>query len=120
MSKSVDDYILSLPQVAKSRVETIRQLIKKVSPTAVEATSYGLIGYKLNGRPLVYIGGFKNHIGLYAIPNTHKAFVNEFAKYKNGKGSVQFPLDQPLPLDLIKKVVQFRVEILTGGKIYDN
>ena len=72
--------------------------------------SYGLVGYKLNGKPLVYFGAFPNHIGFYATPNGHEAFKDEFAKYKQGKGSVQFPNDQPLPVELITRVIAHRKE----------
>lgn len=92
----------------QERLQQLRGLILAESPDVVESYSYGLIGYKRNGKPLVYIGGFTKHIGFYATPNGHEAFAKDFAPYKQGKGSVQFPLDQPLPLDLIKKVVQYR------------
>lgn len=85
------------------------QIIRAVAPDAVESFSYGLVGYKRNGKPLVYFGGFAHHIGFYATPNGHEAFREEFAKYVQGKGSVQLPLDQPLPEDLIKRVVEYRV-----------
>ncbi len=105
---TVQDYIIQFDQPVLDRLNTLRQLIKEESPKAVESINYGLIGYKLHGKPLVYIGGFKKHIGLYATPNGHAAFQQEFAPYKQGKGSVQFPLDEALPLELVKKVVQYR------------
>jgi uncharacterized protein YdhG (YjbR/CyaY superfamily) len=66
--------------------------------------------YKLNGRPLVYFAAFKNHIGLYATPSGHAAFAEELSRYKQGRGSVQFPLSEPLPFDLIARIVKFRAE----------
>lgn len=73
--------------------------------------------YKLNGRPLVYFAGCKSHIGFYATPSGHIAFAKELSKYKQGKGSVQFPIDQPMPLELIAQIVEFRViENLEKGK----
>lgn len=90
----------------------MRQLVRAEVPEAKEAFSYGLVGYKLRGKPLVYFGGFKNHVGFYATPNGHEAFAEEFAEYKQGKGSVQFPNDQPLPLELIRRVVSFRKQSL--------
>lgn len=78
----------------------------------MESYSYGLVGYKLNGKPLVYFGGFAHHVGLYATPNGHEAFKEEFAKYKQGKGSVQLPNDQPLPLGLIERVIAYRKQQL--------
>ena len=71
--------------------------------------SYGMPAYKLKGKPLVYFAGFKNHIGFYATPSGHTEFARELSKYKQGKGSVQFPIDQPMPLELISLIVQFRV-----------
>jgi uncharacterized protein YdhG (YjbR/CyaY superfamily) len=73
--------------------------------------------YKTNGKPLVYFAAFKKHIGFYATPSGHIAFANELARYKQGKGSVQFPLDTPVPFDLIRQIVAFRVEENTAGKL---
>ena len=110
MSKSteVDAYIAKFEGERKKRLEVMRELVTELVPEADEAVSYGLVGYKLNGKPLVYFGAFPNHIGFYATPNGHAAFAEDFAKYKQGKGSVQFPLDEPLPIDLIKRVVTYR------------
>lgn len=110
MSKSteVDAYIAKFEGERKNCLEAMRELVTELVPEADEAVSYGLVGYKLNGKPLVYFGAFPNHIGFYATPNGHAAFAEDFAKYKQGKGSVQFPLDEPLPIDLIKCVVTYR------------
>lgn len=88
----------------------MRAIIQETAPDAVESISYGMPAYKTNRKPLVYFAGYKNHIGFYATPNGHAKFATELAKYKQGKGSVQFPIDQPLPLDLIKKIVAFRAK----------
>ena len=104
----VDVYIANFNDETQKRLERLRELVKNTSPDGIEAISYGLIGYKRNGKPLVYFGGFEKHIGFYATPNGHAAFAEDFAKSKQGKGSVQLPLDQPLPLDLIKRVVEYR------------
>jgi len=106
----VENYINQFDGEVKARLLELRKLIEAQSPNAVESLSYGLVGYKLNGKPLVYFGGFKNHIGFYATPNGHEAFAEDFAKYKQGKGSVQFPLSEPLPVDLIKRVVEYRTQ----------
>ena len=87
----------------------IRQIIQDEAPDAVEGFAYQMPSYKTNGMPLVYFAGFKNHIGFYATPSGHTAFSQELSKYKQGKGSVQFPLDKPIPLDLIRQIVAFRV-----------
>lgn len=113
---TVDEYIDQFDGEIKARLIAMRELVHGEAPGAEEAYSYGLVGYKLNEKPLVYFGGFKNHIGFYATPNGHEAFAEEFAKYKQGKGSVQFPLDQPLPTELVRRVVQYRKEHLSGYK----
>lgn len=102
-------YIAQFDGEAGARLKKMRQLVTQVAPDAVESISYGLVGYKRNGKPLVYFGAFYSHIGFYATPNGHEAFAEEFSKYKQGKGSVQFPMDQPLPIDLVKRVVRYRV-----------
>lgn len=108
----VDDYIGQFEGEVRARLQTLRDLVRTEVPDAQEQITYGLVGYKLNKKPLVYFGGFKNHVGFYATPNGHEAFSKEFAAYKQGKGSVQFPLDQPLPDDLIRRVVRYRKEFV--------
>ena len=71
---------------------------------------FPILDQQVHGKPLVYFAGFKNHIGFYATPTGHAEFAKELSKYKHGKGSVQFPVDKPLPLELIGKIVKFRVE----------
>jgi len=106
----VDHYIAGFPAAVKKRLEEIRQTIRDNAPDAVEGISYGMPGFKYLGKPLVYFAGYENHIGFYATPTGHEAFKKDLAGYKTGKGSVQFPLTEPLPLALIKKIVQFRVK----------
>ena len=110
----VNEYINQFDAEVQSRLRTIRKVIHAQVPDATEGIMYGLIGYKLNGKPLVYFGGFAHHIGFYATPNGHEAFAKDFSKYKQGKGSVQFPLDQPLPIDLIRRVIQYRKQQIGG------
>lgn len=111
---TVDEYIDQFDGEVKKRLEDMRKLVRAEAPDAIESYAYGLVGYKLNKKPLVYFGGFKKHIGFYATPNGHDAFQEDFSKYKEGKGSVQFPLDQPLPIDLVKRVVHYRTEAVKG------
>lgn len=110
IEKSVESYIRSFPSNVASRLKAIRNLILQHVPEAEESISYGMPAYKLFGKPLVYFAGYAHHIGFYALPSGHKKFQKELSKYKQGKGSVQFPLDEHLPLDLIEKVVIFRKE----------
>lgn len=111
---TVDEYIGSFSGETKSRLERLRTLITAEVPDAQEGIMYGLVGYKLHGKPLVYFGGFAQHIGFYATPHGHEAFKDDLAKYKQGKGSVQFPLSQPLPIDLVKRMVIFRRDTLSA------
>ena len=115
--KTVEAYINAFPSHVGNTLNRIRSIIKQNAPDAVESISYGMPGYKLNGKPLVYFAGYKNHVGLYATPSGHSQFAAELARYKQGKGSVQFPIDEPLPFDLIERIVQFRVaENLAQGE----
>jgi uncharacterized protein YdhG (YjbR/CyaY superfamily) len=108
-TQSVDQYFLQFNGDIRRRLEMMREIIRKTAPTAVESISYGMPAYKLDEKPLVYLAAFPKHIGFYATPNGHEAFKEEFAPYKQGKGSVQFPHDKPLPVELIRRVVEYRV-----------
>ena len=109
----VEEYIATFPETVQRLLEQMRATIVRHAPEAIEAISYGMVGYKLRGKPLLYFGGFKNHIGLFATPSGNSAFSDELSRYKHGKGSVQFPLNRPLPLDLVARIVLFRVKALT-------
>lgn len=106
---SVDEYIQVFPENVRVILTKIRATIKKNAPNAAESMAYGMPAYKLNNKPLVYFAAFKSHIGLYATPTGHSEFAAELAQYKHGKGSVQFPLDQPILYELIARIVRFRV-----------
>ncbi|WP_339653192.1 DUF1801 domain-containing protein [uncultured Maribacter sp.] len=105
----IETYFLQFPDGVQEIMKNIRKLIKDVAPNADEHFAYGMPAYKLNKKPLVYFAAFKNHIGFYATPSGHSEFKNELSTYKQGKGSVQFPLDQPIPYKLIERIVRFRV-----------
>ncbi len=107
--KNVDEYSAAFSEEIQERLRQVRQVIKDNAPEAVESIAYGMPAYKLNKKPLVYFAGYQNHIGFYATPTGHSKFTKELSKYKQGKGSVQFPLTEPLPVDLIAKIVRFRV-----------
>ena len=107
--KNTDDYISQFPEKQQAALEQIRKTIKAAAPAAEEVISYQMPAYKQNGM-LVYFAGYENHVGFYPTPSGIEAFKKELGVYKGAKGSVQFPIDQPLPLGLIKKIVQFRIK----------
>jgi uncharacterized protein YdhG (YjbR/CyaY superfamily) len=107
--KNVDDYIKQFPENVQASLQKLRNTIKIAAPKAEEVISYMMPAYKYNGM-LVYFAGYKNHIGFYATPTGHEAFKKELATYKSGKGSVQFPLDKPVPFKLVAQIVKFRVK----------
>jgi len=109
---TINEYIAGFPEEIQQILEQVRETIQQAAPEAEESISYGMPAYKLNGKPLVYFAAFKNHIGFYATPTGHEAFAEELSNYKQGKGSVQFPLDKPMPLELITRIVKFRVQEL--------
>ena len=106
----VEIYIKSFPEEVQEKLLEIRKIIFSAAPEAKEKISYGMPGFFLNSKPLVYFAAYKNHIGFYATPNGHEKFAKELSVYKQGKGSVQFPLNKEIPLDLIRRIVEFRKE----------
>ncbi len=109
VAQNVNEYIAAFEPHIQERLQQIRQAIKKAAPAAEELISYRMPAYKYHG-VLVYFAGYKNHTGFYATPTGHAAFKELLAVYKEGKGSVQFPHNQPLPLALISRIVKFRVK----------
>lgn len=107
--KNFEEYFSRFPAAVQEKMEELRHTINKAAPGAEEVISYRMPAFKYHGM-LVYFGAYKNHIGFYATPTGHSAFKKQLSAYKEGKGSVQFPLDQPLPLSLISKIVKYRVE----------
>ena len=105
----IETYIKQFPDNVQEILQKLRKLVKNNAPQAEELFSYGMPAYKTNKKPLVYFAAFKNHIGFYATPSGHSEFKTELSKYKQGKGSVQFPLNNPIPYKLIERIVQFRV-----------
>jgi len=106
---SIDEYIAGFPPRTQKVLEEVRALIKASAPDATETISYAIPTFDLNGRHLVHFAGYAKHIGFYPIPSGMVAFQEELAAYKQGKGSAQFPLSQPMPTDLIRRIVEFRV-----------
>jgi uncharacterized protein YdhG (YjbR/CyaY superfamily) len=105
----IDLYISGFPTDVQDKLNKIKEIIEKLAPEAKPSICYAMPAYKTFNRPLVYFAAFSHHIGLYATQTGHEAFKEELSSYKQGKGSVQFPLDQPLPYDLITKIVAYRV-----------
>jgi uncharacterized protein YdhG (YjbR/CyaY superfamily) len=104
-----DEYIQSFPEEIQKLLNEVRGAIKAAAPNATEKISYRIPTFYLNGN-LVHFAAFKNHIGFYPISIGISAFKDELKEYRNAKGSVQFPLDKPMPIDLIKKIVKFRLK----------
>ena len=106
----IETYISNFPKDTQEILLNIRKIIKETANDAIESLAYGMPAYKYHGKPLVYFAAYKKHIGFYATPTGHSKFEKELSPYKQGKGSVQFPLNQPIPYDLIKRIVVFRKE----------
>lgn len=106
---NIDEYISAFPEEVRGLLQQIRSVIRKAAPGAEEAIRYAMPTFILNGN-LVHFAGFKHHIGFYPAPTGVEAFKTELSRYKTGKGSVQFPLDRPLPLELISRIVEYRVK----------
>jgi len=114
-STMIDEYISKFPKDVRDVLEELRRVIKKIAPKAEETIRYGIPTFTLNGN-LVHFAAFKNHIGFYPTPSAIEAFKKELSPFKQSKGTVQFPLDKPIPLELVKKIVDFRVQQNTSNK----
>lgn len=110
---SIDAYISDFPPQVQEVLEEIRALIREIAPDATETMSYSIPTFDLHGKHLVHFAGYAKHIGLYPTPSGMVEFAAELAPYKSGKGSAQFPLGAPLPVDLIRRIVAFRVAEVT-------
>jgi len=106
--KTADEYLSAFPAATRRILQEVRQTIKKAAPQAEEVISYNMPAFKLHG-VLVYYAGYQKHIGFYPTPSAIKAFQKELAQYESSKGAVQFPIDEAMPVELITKIVQFRV-----------
>lgn len=106
--KSVEDYIQGYPPEIQQRLYAMRAAVKNEVPQAEERISYGMPAYFFKG-PLVYFAAFKNHIGLYPAGSSIEILAPEIEKFKHSKGAIQFPLSQPLPLDLIARIIKYRL-----------
>ena len=112
--KGIESYIRSFPGVTQKILYEVLVTIKNAAPEAEEVISYRMPAFRLKGKPLVYFAGYKNHVGFYATLSGHKEFVLELSKYKQGRVSVQFPIEKPIPFDMIRRITEFRIkEILS-------
>lgn len=115
-SSSIDEYLTTFPPETKKVLKELRALIRAAAPGVSERISYGMPTFDLNGRHLVYFAGWKNHIGMYpATAGIVAALGEELDTYRNGKGSLQFPLDQALPIELIHRILRARVDEVAGS-----
>ncbi|WMW25068.1 DUF1801 domain-containing protein [Methanolobus sediminis] len=105
---NIDEYIALFPKDVRDKLEELRIVILEAAPEAEEVISYKMPTFRLNGI-LVHFAAYKNHIGFYPTPSGITAFEEELSGYKHSKGSIQFPLDKPIPFDIVKKIVVFRV-----------
>jgi len=108
-ANNVNEYISGFPKDVQGILEKLRTTIKKAAPGAEELINYGVPAFRLNGN-LVFFAAHKNHIGFYPAPSGIEAFKKELAAYEGAKGSVQFPIEKPLPFSLITKIVKFRIK----------
>ena len=108
--KNIDDYIAGFPDEVQMILEKVRTTIKKAAPRAEETISYQIPSFNLNGSYLIYFAAYKKHIGLYPAPRGHEKFKKELSAYEGGKGTLRFPLDQPIPFGLITRIVKFRAK----------
>jgi uncharacterized protein YdhG (YjbR/CyaY superfamily) len=115
-ARSIDDYIAEFPAETQRVLEELRSLIRATAPGATEAISYAIPTFDLDGRHLVHFAGYAKHVGFYPTSGGMEAFEPELARYKRSKGSVQFPLEQPLPTDLIRRMVDSRVRQVAAEK----
>lgn len=108
--KTIDEYIALFPKDVQDILEKLRRIIGESAPEAEETINYGIPTFKLNNKNLVHFAAFKNHIGFYPTPSAIIAFERELSSYKQAKGSVQFPLDKPIPFEIVKDIVKFRIK----------
>ena len=110
IANNIDEYIAGFPKEIQKTLKLIRAAIKKAAPDAEETISYAIPTFTLNGHYLIYFAGYKNHVSIYPAPRGNENFKDELSQYKGGKGTVQFPLDKPIPLNLLGRIVKFRIK----------
>ena len=113
-ARTIDEYVAEFPPETRKRLERIRSIVHATAPEATETISYAIPTFDLGGRHLVHFAGYPHHIGFYPTPRGIEEFDAELSRFKQGRGSVQFPLDEPLPEDLIRRIVEFRAKSLAA------
>lgn len=108
---SIDEYIAACPEETHERLQEIRAAIKKLAPEAKEKISYQIAAFELNGKNIIHFAGWKKHISLYPIPAGDEAFESEVSRYADGKGTMKLPLDEPMPMKLVNKVIKLHLEV---------
>ena len=106
---SMDEYIAACPEETHERLQEIRAAVKKIAPDAKEKISYQIAAFELNGKNIIHFAGWKKHISLYPIPAGDEAFEEEVSKYADGKGTMKLPLDEPIPMKLVNKVIKLHL-----------
>ena len=109
--QSIDEYIAACPPDSQDYLRQIRKLIRTLVPDAKEKISYQMAAFERNGKNLIHFAGWKQHVSLYPVPAGSEAFERQIAKYAGGKGTLKFPLDEPLPLKLIERVVKLHLDV---------
>ena len=114
--ETIDEYVEAFPENVRTILEKLRVTIRKAAPESVESISYDMPTFKLDGKRLVYFSAWKNHIGFYSIPEGNEAFRMQLSPYSGPKGSLRFPLEEPIPYDLVKKIVTLRLNEIQKEK----
>jgi len=112
--QSIDEYIAACPVETQERLRQIRETVKRMAPDAKEKISYQIACFELNGKNLVHFGGWKKHVSLYPVPAGSEAFERQSAPYMDGKGTLKFPLDEPLPMKLVDQVIKLHIKRIKG------
>ena len=117
VAASVDEYVAACPPAARPALETLRATVRAAAPEATERISYAIPAFSLHGRILLYLAGWKEHVGLYPVtPGVTRALADEIAPYRAGKGTLRFPLAHPMPEELVRRIVACRVEELAAAR----
>ncbi len=114
--ETINEYIEAFPENVRTILEKLRSTVRKAAPEAIESISYDMPTFKLDGKRLVYFSAWKNHIGFYSIPEGNKAFRKQLSPYAGPKGSLRFPLEKPIPYDLVEKIVTLRLKEIQNEK----